>query len=159
MAQPQTDGLMSMLDPFGFWKTYRDTSLEGWSKLMIDMVNTQEYARFTGQILDQYMTVAQPVQDAVQKSMVMLLPYFNLPSRDEVISVAERLVNIETRLDDLDAQTSDMSDEQIRGQRKVERDLDKVLSTLIARLDGLEAAIVPESKTQNKPEPKTGTAK
>ena len=184
MTQPQTDGIMQMLDPFGFWKTSRDTMLEAWSKQMIDLVNSQEYAQFTGTFLDQYMGLAQPVQDAVQKSMTMALPFWNLPSRDEVISLATQLVNIETRLDDLDALANDIydsdrtetrsverrmdkveekigsGDESVAKElRSVDRSLDKVLTTILARLDDLEAAIVParekaDAKAEAKPQAK-----
>jgi hypothetical protein len=141
MAQPQTDGMMQMLDPFGFWKTSRDSSLEAWSKIMIDMVNSEEYARSTGMILDQYLAMSQPLQDAVQKAMTGSLAYLNMPTRAEVISLAERLVNIETRLDDLDAKTSDMRDDYRTEARTVESGIDKALKTIMARLDGLEAVI------------------
>jgi len=185
MAQPQTDGMMQMLDPFGFWKTSRDATLESLSKMMIDMVNSDEYARSTGMLLDQYLAMSQPLQDAVQKAMTSSLAYLNMPTRAEVISLAEQLVNIETRLDDLDAKTSDMredsrtesrtianrmnkveetiaaSEETVAKEiRAVDRSLDKVLSTIMARLDGLEAAALPARDGRRtevaatKPEPK-----
>lgn len=160
MAQTQTNGLMQMLDPFDFWKPYRDATLDAWSKPMIDTFNSEEFARFSGLFLDQYLGLAQPVQDAVQRSMTYTLAYLNMPTREEVITLAERLVNIETRLDDLDAKTSDMRED---GQavtkeiRSVDRSLDKVLNTLMTRLDAIEAAIVPAQKggDEAKPEPKT----
>jgi hypothetical protein len=40
--------------------------------------------------------------------MQALLPRLNLPSRDEVTSVARRLTNIELRLDDLDGRIDDI---------------------------------------------------
>ena len=143
MAQQQTDGLMQMLDPFGFWKTYRTATLDAWSQPMIDSLNSEEFARIAGTILDQYLGMAQPVQDTVQKTMTYTLAYLNMPTRDEVTSLAERLVNIETRLDDLDAKTSDMRDETALAKdvRAVDRSLDKVLSTLMTRLDALEAKL------------------
>jgi hypothetical protein len=173
-------GMMQMLDPFGFWKTSRDTTLEAWSKMMIDMVNSQEYARFTGTFLDQYLSMTQPIQDAVQRSMTMSLAYFNMPSREEVVSIADRLVHIETRLDDLDAETYDMHDDYPRRFQTVEHRIDKVegriatseetvskeirgvdsslenvLVTLVARLDKLEAAISQTRESVAKPEPRT----
>lgn len=179
MAQQQTDGWMQMLDPFGFWKTQRDATLEAWSKLMIDMVNSQEYARFTGTFLDQYLSMAQPVQDAVQRSMTMSLAYFNMPSREEIVSIADRLVHIETRLDDLDNETYEIHDdypkqfrtierriekvedriaasEESVGKelRSVDRSLDKVLQTVLGRLDDLEAALVSTRQGAAKTEPK-----
>jgi polyhydroxyalkanoic acid synthase PhaR subunit len=189
--------MAQMLDPFGFWKTSREATLEAWSKLMIDMVNSEEYARSTGMMLDQYLAASQPLQDMVQKAMTGALAYLNLPTRAEVISLAEQLVNIETRLDDLDAKTSDMRDDyrkefraverridKVEGTiatsqeavakeiRGVDRSLDKVLDTIMARLNGLEAAILPahekavvkpelksEPKVEAKPEQKTEAKK
>ena len=41
--------------------------------------------------------------DAMEIAMEQSLTNLNLPSRDEVARVAERMTNIEMRLDDLDA--------------------------------------------------------
>lgn len=180
MAQPQTTGMMQMLDPFGLWKQTRDATLETWSKIMIDMVQSDEYARSTGMLLDQALGMAQPVQDAVQKSMTYTLAYLNMPTRDEIMTLAERLINIETRLDDLDAKTSDMRDEDkdralmledrlgkleeriaanagAKESREPDRNLDRVLNTLMTRLDGLEAAIVASRAGSGAPEPPAET--
>ena len=102
MSQPPTNGI-NLLDPWGFWKTTRDANLEAWSKLMIDIVNSDEYAQATGVALEQALATSQPVRDAIEKSMTQTLSLLNMPSRAEVISIAERLVNVEMRLDDLDA--------------------------------------------------------
>jgi hypothetical protein len=142
---------MQMLDPLGFWKTSREATLEAWSKLMINTVNSDEYARFTGNLLDQYLSATQPVQDMVQKSMTYSLAYLNMPTRDEVLSLAERLVHIETRLDDLDDETYERHGEAQKGIHGVERDLNKALDTLLARLDKLEAEL---AKKQETPAPK-----
>ncbi|HKV02621.1 MAG TPA: hypothetical protein VJQ26_10880, partial [Ktedonobacteraceae bacterium] len=50
----------NLLDPFGTWKTMRDASLDIWSKLMIDLVNSEAYSQATGQWLDSYLTLSQP---------------------------------------------------------------------------------------------------
>jgi hypothetical protein len=136
-----------MLDPFGFWKTYRESMMDGWSKLLINTVNSEEYARFTGMFLDRLLAATQPVQDVVQKSMGYSLAYLNMPTRDEVLTLAQRLTHIETRLDDLDNDTYEMHDEDRKEFRSVERSLDKMLNTLVARLDKLEASIKPGKET------------
>ena len=102
MTQASIDG-KNLMDPFGFWKTTRDANLEAWSKLMIDIVNSNEYARATGMALEQVLETSQPLRDALEQSMTRTLSLLNMPSRAEVISIAERLVNVEMRLDDLDA--------------------------------------------------------
>ena len=107
MSQAPTDG-MSLLDPFGLWKTARDANLEAWSKFMIDIVNSDEYAQATGLALEQALATSQPLRDATEKAMTQALSLLNMPSRAEVISLAERLVNVEMRLDDMDAKLSTM---------------------------------------------------
>jgi hypothetical protein len=37
------------LDPFGTLRALRDANLESWSKLMIDLVNSDEYSQATAQ--------------------------------------------------------------------------------------------------------------
>ena len=47
MSASSTDGA-SVFDPFGVWKQARDANLEAWSKMMIDFVNSDAYARASG---------------------------------------------------------------------------------------------------------------
>ena len=104
-TQPEVPNL---LDPFGTWKTMRDASLDIWSKLMIDLVNSQAYSQATGQWLDSYLTLSQPFQRVIETTMTQVLGGLNMPLRTEVTSVAERLTNVEMRLDDLDAKLDDI---------------------------------------------------
>jgi seryl-tRNA synthetase len=90
------------------WKSMRDTSLESYSKMMIDMVNSDEYSRTTGQWLDTYLTLSQPFQRVIDMMMTQVLTGLNMPMRTDVTSLAERLTNIETRLDDQDAKLDDI---------------------------------------------------
>ena len=107
------------LDPFGTmntlweanlknWKSMRDTSLDSWSKTMIDSVNSDEYSRSTGQWLDTYLTLSQPFRRIIDLMMTQVLTGLNIPMRSDVTSLAERLTNIETRLDDQDAKLDDI---------------------------------------------------
>ena len=106
MAQ-QSDGA-NLLDPFGVWKQARDANLDAWSKVMIDFVNSDAYARASGQILDQYLLASRPFQQTLEKVMSATLPTLNMPSRTELASIAERLVSVEMRLDDLDFKISQL---------------------------------------------------
>lgn len=40
------------LDPYGALRAIRDTTLEFWSKMMIDLVNSEPYSQATAQWLD-----------------------------------------------------------------------------------------------------------
>ena len=90
------------------WKSMRDTSLDSWSKTMIDTVNSDEYSRTTGQWLDTYLTLSQPFRRIIDLMMTQVLTGLNIPMRSDVTSLAERLTNIETRLDDQDAKLDDI---------------------------------------------------
>ena len=90
-------------DPFETFRKMRDTYLEGMSKVMIDAVNTEEYAQASGALLNNYLTLSAPFREAMDKAMIMALEQFSLPSRQQVVALAERFTNLEMRLDDLDA--------------------------------------------------------
>jgi polyhydroxyalkanoate synthesis regulator phasin len=97
------------LDPFGMMRTMRDTYMDAWSKSMLDLVSSKEYAEATGRMLDTYLTVSAPFRQALQATMTQVLTQLNMPTRTEVTSLAERLTNIEFRLDDLDAKIDALS--------------------------------------------------
>lgn len=100
-------------DPFGTWRTARDAYMETWSKAMLDLVNTEAYADATSRMLDTYLSVSAPMRKLLETTMTQVLSQFNMPSRNEIISLAERLTNIEMRLDDLDAKLDEMARAQV----------------------------------------------
>ena len=101
-------------DPTGMLKTMRDTNMDAWSKMMVQLVNTDAYGQATGTMLETWMTTSAPFRKVVEKLMSQVLTNLSMPSRADVISLAERLTNIEMRLDDLDAKL----DECLRPARK-----------------------------------------
>ena len=107
------------LDPFDTWTAMRDAGLKSWtamrdanlealSKMLIDLVNSEAYSQATSQWLDTYLTLSQPFQRVIETTMTQALTRLNMPVRTEVISLAERLTNVEMRLDDLDAKLDDI---------------------------------------------------
>ena len=105
MSQTMTDG-RSLFDPLGIMdnlRQVRDAQLEAWSKIMIDIVSSDAYSEATGRALAESLAASQPARMALERSMTATLQALNMPSRAEVITIAERLVNVEMRLDDLDA--------------------------------------------------------
>jgi hypothetical protein len=106
MSQP--NDIPNPFDPLGFWRTTQNASLEAWSKAMIELVNTEAYAEATGRLLDTYLAASVPMRKAVEQAMTQMLGQINMPTRAEVLSIAERMTNIEMRLDDLDARFDEM---------------------------------------------------
>jgi polyhydroxyalkanoic acid synthase PhaR subunit len=90
-------------DPMEPWRGMRDVYMDAWGKTMVDIVNSEAYAQASGAMLDSYLTISAPFRDAIEKAMLKTLEQLAMPSRADVVSIAERMTNIEMRLDDLDA--------------------------------------------------------
>jgi hypothetical protein len=90
-------------DPTGMFKNMRDAGMDAWSKMMIQLVNSEAYAQATGTMLDAWLTTSAPFRKAVESTMTQVLTQLNMPTRTDVTSLAERLTHIEMRLDDLEA--------------------------------------------------------
>lgn len=95
-------------DPMEPWRGMRDAYLDAWAKGMVEMVNSDAYAQATGSMLDTYLTVSAPFREAVEKAMLKTLEQLEMPTRADVVSIAERMTNIEMRLDDLDIKLDEM---------------------------------------------------
>ena len=102
MANDPT-GSGTPFDPMGAFRQMRDAYLDVWAKAMVDTVNTEAYAKATGSMLDAYLAVSSPFREAVEKAMQQALQQLSMPSRADFVGLAERLTNVEMRLDDMDA--------------------------------------------------------
>jgi polyhydroxyalkanoic acid synthase PhaR subunit len=98
-----SDNDSKSFDPFEAWRGMRDSSMDAWAKAMTQTVNTEEYAKASGVMLDAYLTASIPFRQMLEKAMGQALQQCNMPTRADFISLAERLTQIETALDDLDA--------------------------------------------------------
>lgn len=90
-------------DPAGMFKSMRDANLESWSKMMIQLVNSDAYSKATATMLDTWLTASAPFRKALESAMTRVLTNLSMPTRGDVANLAERLANIEIRLDDLAA--------------------------------------------------------
>jgi len=112
MSQKNDNG--NPFDPTGLLKSMRDTSMETWSKTMIQLVHSDAYSQATGAIMDAWLTTSAPFRKALETTMTQVLTQLNMPTRSDVTGLAERLTGIEMRLDDIEAKL----DEAQRAARK-----------------------------------------
>jgi hypothetical protein len=110
----EKDDMFNVFDPTGMLKTMRDGNMDSWSKMMIQLVNTDAYGQAIGTMLDTWLSTSAPFRKVMEKVMIQVLTNLQLPTRADVIGLAERLTNIEVRLDDLEAKL----DESQRAARK-----------------------------------------
>jgi hypothetical protein len=99
----QTNDAFNPFDPAGLLKTMRDSGMDAWSKAMIQLVNTDAYAKATGVMLDAWLTTSAPFRKVMESATTQALINLNMPTRADVTRLAERLTEIERKLDDLDA--------------------------------------------------------
>ena len=91
------------VDPVAAFRQIRDSYLDAWAKATVDVVNTEAYAQATGSMLDTYLSASSPFREMMEKTMRQALEQLNMPSRADFVSLAERLTNVEMKLDDMDA--------------------------------------------------------
>jgi polyhydroxyalkanoic acid synthase PhaR subunit len=100
-------------DPFEAWRGMRDASMDAWAKAMLQAVNTETYAKASGAMLNAYLTASIPFREMLEKTMMQALERVNMPTRADFISLAERLIQIETRLDDLDVKLEQLAQQRV----------------------------------------------
>jgi ubiquinone biosynthesis protein UbiJ len=93
----------NVFDPTGMLKTMRDTGLENWSKMMAGLVHGDAFAEANGAMLDALLSSSAPFRKSLETVMAQTLANLSLPSREEVARLAERMTNIEMKLDDMDS--------------------------------------------------------
>jgi hypothetical protein len=91
------------VDPFEAFRGMRDSYLDAMSKVMMNAVNSEEYAQATGAMLNTSLIASAPFREALDKAMAAALRESSMPSRQELAALAGRFTNIEMRLDDMEA--------------------------------------------------------
>lgn len=99
----------SRFDPSETLRQARDAYLEAASKIMSSMVNTASYAEVSGDLLKSYLELAEPANICMDKFMPQILAFYRMPSRNEVESAANRITNIEMKLDDISTMLEEIS--------------------------------------------------
>jgi polyhydroxyalkanoic acid synthase PhaR subunit len=103
MPMSQKSEQQPAFDPFGAWKNMRDAGMGAWSKMMIQLVNSEAYAQGSGALLDTWLVSSAPFRTAIESTMTQVLTQLNMPTRSDITGLAGRLTHIEMRLDDLEA--------------------------------------------------------
>ena len=108
MSDQQLD--KSQFDPLSFWKELQDISMTGWAKMMTEAVASEEFAQAIGQALGLYLETSAPLRQQTERLMGQNLAQMNMPTRQDVTRLAERLTNLEMRADDIEAKMDEVLD-------------------------------------------------
>ncbi len=93
-------------DPFTLWKKLYDQTEEQWSKTLGETVKTESFSAWLGFMQKQMLEY----QDAVRKTTERYLEHAHLPSKQDLANLAELIINVETKVDALDAKLDQVTD-------------------------------------------------
>jgi hypothetical protein len=113
----------------------RDTMMDAWASLMLKLTSSHEYQRVQGMIVKPALLGYALFRKASDSVMSPFLAQLNMPSRDEVIRIAQRLTHIEMALDDLGAAVEQIrrSTAAARPQRSAAREREGNGSSVVAK--------------------------
>lgn len=120
MSEDKAEGTKPF-DPLESFRGARDAYLDAMAKAMVGAVNTEGYAKATGAMLENSLTISGPFREAMEKSMLQVLQQLSMPSRQDFTALADRFTNMEMRLDDMDAKL-DRIEKQTHAVKPVVKD-------------------------------------
>lgn len=97
-------------DPFSQMVQFYDDWTKTWAGAMSDTVSSKTFADSMAQQLDSSLSTMALLRRQMGELMEQSLQQMSLPTRQEVLSIAERMTSIEMRLDDVDAKLDQVLD-------------------------------------------------
>ena len=124
-------------DPFSFYKQWYDATSETWSKVVGDIISTQEFSHASSQYLDNYLSFIKASRRVYEEYFKNL----QLPTRSDIARVAGLVVSLEDKVDQIDDAIEDF--EEHIGQMVT----NDTFNSLTDRLDALESklAVLPDT--------------
>ena len=93
-------------DPFTFLKQWYDATSETWSKVVGDMIGTEQFMDMASQFLESYASFTRTFNRASEAYFSRL----QLATRSDIARVAELVINLEEKVDRLDNEFEDFED-------------------------------------------------
>ncbi|MFN0096723.1 MAG: hypothetical protein ACKVVT_18350 [Dehalococcoidia bacterium] len=81
-------------DPLGMWRDWLTQSERQWNGFMNEMMATDQFSQGMGKMMDVYLTMQKSMNDAMGRYFSAI----NVPTRTDVLSIGNRLSEIEERL-------------------------------------------------------------
>ncbi len=120
-------------DAFSLWKNLYDQTENVWRESIEQALEQKSFAEGLGQFQNQYLQY----QGVVNGMTEAYLKQLNMPTREEIASVATLIINVEAKVDDLEDQIDDVTIDHKKEIETLKRSitrLDKKLDTVIELL-------------------------
>jgi polyhydroxyalkanoate synthesis regulator phasin len=101
--KPQGDAFTQMVQFYDDWT-------KTWASAASEMVSSKSFADSVAQQLEGTLSMTQLMRRQMSDLMEQSLQQMSLPTRKQVAEIAERMTNVEIRLDDLEAKLDELLD-------------------------------------------------
>ena len=81
-------------DPFAMWRDWLSNSERQWNSFLNQAMSTDEFGQAMGRMMDVYLGAQKNMNEVMGRYFTAL----NMPTRTDVLSLANRLSEIEERL-------------------------------------------------------------
>ncbi len=85
-------------DPFAMWRDWLSNSERQWNSFLNDAMATDEFGRNMGRMMDVYLAMQKNLNEVMGRYFSAL----NVPTRTDVMTLGNRLGEIESRLDGIE---------------------------------------------------------
>ena len=92
-------------DPFEMWRDWVANSERQWNSFLNNAMATDEFSQAMGRMMDVYLNM----QKNMNEVMGRYLQVINVPTRNDVMAIGERLSQIENRLNQIEGALARMS--------------------------------------------------
>lgn len=89
----------STVDPFAMWRDWVANSERQWNSFLNNAMATDEFSQTMGRMMDVYLNV----QKNMNEVMGRYLQTINVPTRNDILALGERLSQIEDRLSNIES--------------------------------------------------------
>ncbi len=90
-----------VVGPLNIWKTFQHVNMDVWAQGMATLVKTDAFAEAMQSFLDSYLATSAPFRKVLDQYMGFWLSSLNMPSRDEVTRLEQRIIGSEVRIEGL----------------------------------------------------------
>jgi hypothetical protein len=84
------------------WKQFLDQWLAAWSKVFEQSMGTEAFAQMMGKQMEAFLNTGGPMKKAVEQQIEAGLAGLGLPSRTQVVGLAQQIVQLEEKVDRLE---------------------------------------------------------
>ncbi|WP_338750671.1 poly(R)-hydroxyalkanoic acid synthase subunit PhaE [Bacillus sp. FJAT-52991] len=139
-------------DPFTVWKSFYEKTEASWNDILHETMQQEAYSEWMGQTQSAYLQF----QELIQKTTEAYLKQINMPTREEISSVASLIINLEEKVEDLDQK---VEDELLNSPALAE--ITKLKTTVIRldkKMDRILKALQQVEEAASAPEPEQASA-